>query len=141
MPSSSILRALTWRRKTPTAMAERPMSAVGMKTASERLRQRSASSPVSSRASGGARVHARVEEGDNDHGKCEFIGTGATLCYYPGAPGDSHLRNAWPVCGSLGFVPRPTHAWIVGRLFLLLRILCGGMSIENGLYGCLYIFC
>ena len=61
--------------------------------ASERLRQRSASSPASSRASGGARVRARVEEGDNDHGKCEFIGTGAALCYYTGAPGDSHLRN------------------------------------------------
>ena len=38
------------------------MSAVGVKTASERLRQLGASSPVSSRASGGARVRARVEE-------------------------------------------------------------------------------
>ena len=140
-PSSSIFRALTWRRRTPTATAERTMSAVGVKTASERLRQRSASSPASSRASGGARVRARVEEGDNDRGKCEFIGSGAALCYYTGAPGDSHLRNVCPVCGSLGFVPRPTHAWIVGRSFLFLRILCGGMSIENGLYGCLYIFC
>ena len=138
-PSSSIFRALTWRRRTPTATAERTMSAVGVKTASERLRQRSASSPTSSRASGGARVHARVEEGDNDRGKCEFIGTGAALCY-TGAPGDSHLRNAWPVCGSFGFVPRSTHAWIVERSFLLLRILCGGMGIENRLYGCLYIF-
>ena len=61
-PSSSIFRALTWRRRTPTATAERTMSAVGVKTASERLRQRSASSPASSRASGGARVRARVEE-------------------------------------------------------------------------------
>ena len=42
--------------------AERTMSAVGVKMVSERLRQRSASSPASSRASGGARVHARVEE-------------------------------------------------------------------------------
>ena len=141
MPSSSVLRALTWRRKTPTATAERTMSAISMKTASERLRQRSASSSASSRDSGGARVRARVEEGDNDRGKCEFIGTGAALCYYTGAPGDSHLRNTWPVCRILGFVPRPTHAWIVGRSFLFLRILCGGMSIENGLYGCLYIFC
>ena len=141
MPSSSVLRALTWRRKTLTATAERTMSAVGVRMASERLRQRSASSPASSRASGGARVRARVEEGDNDRGKCEFIGTGAALCYYTGAPGDSHLRNTWPLCGFLGFVPRPTHAWIVGRSFLLLWILCGGMSIENGLYGCLYIFC
>ena len=109
-PSSLMFRALTWRRRTPRATAERTMSAVGVKTASERLRQRSASSPASSRASGGARVHARVEEGDTDRGKCEFIGTGAALCYYTGAPGDSHLRNAWPVCGSLGFVPRPTRA-------------------------------
>ena len=140
-PSSSIFCALTWRRRTPTATAERTMSAVGMKTVSERLRQRSASSPTSSRASGGARVRARVEEEDNDRGKCEFIGSGAALCYYTGAPGDSHLRNVWPVCGSLGFVPRPTHAWIVGWSFLLLRILCGGMSIEHRLYGCLYIFC
>ena len=141
MPSSSVLRALTWRRKTPTATAERTMSAVGVRTASERLRQRSASSPASSRASGGARVRARVEEGDNDRGKCEFIGSGAALCYYTGAPGDSHLRNTWPLCGILGFVPRPTHAWIVGWSFLLLRISCGGMSIENGLNGCLCIFC
>ena len=140
-PSSSIFRALTWRRRTPTATAERMMSAVGMKTASERLRQRSASSPASSSASGGARVLARVEEGDNDRGKCEFIGSGAALCYYTGAPGDSHLRNMWPLCGILGFVPRPTHACIVGWTFLLLRISCGGMSIENGLHGCLCIFC
>ena len=61
-PSSSNFHALTWRRRTPTAIAERTMSAVGVKMASERLRQRSASSPVSSRASGGARVCARVEE-------------------------------------------------------------------------------
>ena len=107
------------------------MFAVGVRTASESLRQRSASSP----ASGGARVRARVGEGDNDRGKCEFIGSGAALCYYTGAPGDSHLRNAWPVCGSFGSVPRPTHAWIVGRSFLLLRILCGGMGIEKGTLG------
>ena len=109
-PSSSLFRALTWRRRTPTATAERTMSAVGVKTASERLRQRSASSPMSSRASDGARVRARVEEGDNDCGKCDFIGSGAALCYYTGAPVGSHLRNAWPVSGCLGFVPRPTHA-------------------------------
>ena len=60
--SSSLFCALTWQRRTPTAMVERTMSAVGVKTASERLRQRSASSPVSSRASGGSRVRARVEE-------------------------------------------------------------------------------
>ena len=39
------------------------MSVASVKTASERLRQRSASSPALSRASGGARVCARVEEG------------------------------------------------------------------------------
>ena len=110
MPSSSVLRALTWRQKTPMATAERTMSAVGMRTTLERLRQRSASSPTSSSASDGARVLARVEEGDNDRGKCEFIGSGAALCYYTGAPGDSHLRNTWPLCGILGFGPRPTHA-------------------------------
>ena len=95
------------------------MSAVGVKTASERLRQRSASSPASSRASGGARVRARVEEEIMTAVKCVFIGTGAALRYYTGAPGDSHLRNTWPSCRILGFVPRPTHALIVGWSFLL----------------------
>ena len=38
------------------AAAEKTMSAAGVKTASERSRQLSASSPASSRASGGARV-------------------------------------------------------------------------------------
>ena len=57
--SSSIFRALTWRWRTPTATEEKTMSAAGVKTVSERLRQLSASS---SRASGGARVCARVEE-------------------------------------------------------------------------------
>ena len=118
-PSSSIFHALTWRWRTPTAMAERTMSAVGVKTASERLRQRSTSLPVSSRASGGARVRAGVEEEIMTAVKCVFIGTGAALCYYTGAPGDSHLRNTWPLCGILGFVPRPTHALIVGWSFLL----------------------
>ena len=112
-----------------------------VKTASERLRQRSASSPASSRASGGARVRARVEEEIMTTVKCVFIGTGAALRYYTGAPGDSHLRNTWPSCRILGFVPRPPHAWIVGWSFLLLRVSCGGMSIENGLKGCLCIFC
>ena len=61
-PSSSIFRALTWRRRTPTATAEKMMSAAGVRTASVGLRQLSASSPASSRASGIARVCARVEE-------------------------------------------------------------------------------
>ena len=102
------------------------MSAVGVKTASERLRQRSASSPVSSRASGGARVRAREEEGegDNDRGECVFIVTGAALCYYTGAPGDSHLISTWPACGIVGAVS--PHARLVCRKpFLLLRISCG----------------
>ena len=140
-PSSSIFRALTWRRRTPTATAERTMSAVGVKTASERLRQRSASSPASSRASGGARVRARVEEEIMTAVKCVFIGIGAALRYYTGAPGDSHLRNTWPSCRILGFVPRPMHAWIVGWSFPLLRVSGEGISIESGLNVCLCIFC
>ena len=44
------------------ATAERTMSAAGVRMASEKSRQLSASSPASSRASGGARVRARVEE-------------------------------------------------------------------------------
>ena len=71
-----IVRALTWRRRTPTATAEKMMSAVGVKTASERLRQRSASSSASSRASGGARVRARVEERIMTEVRRVFIGTG-----------------------------------------------------------------
>ena len=104
------------------ATAERTMSAVGVKTASERLRQRSASSPASSRASGGARVRARVEEEIMTVVWHVFIGTGAAQCYYTGAPGDSHLRNTWPSCSISGVVPRPTHAWIVGWSFPLLRV-------------------
>ena len=140
-PSSSLFRALTWRRKTPTATAERTMSAVGVKTASERLRQRSASSPASSRASGGARVRARVEEEIRTLVWHVFIGTGAARCYYTGAPGDSHLRNTWPSCCISEVVPRPTHAWIVGWSFPLLRVSGEGISIESGLNVCLCIFC
>ena len=62
-PSSSIHRALTWRRRTPTATAERMMSASGVRTASEKSRQLSASSPASSRASVGARVLTRRRGG------------------------------------------------------------------------------
>ena len=141
MPSSSVLRALTWRRKTPTATVERMMSAVGVRTASERLRQRSASSPASSRASGGARVRARVEEEIMTMVWHVFIGTGAAQCYYTGAPGDSHLRNTWPSCSISGVVPRPTHAGIVGWSFPLLRVSGEGISIESGLNVCLCIFC
>ena len=47
------------------AAAERTMSATGVRTASEKSRQLSASSPASSAASGGARVlrGGEVEEG------------------------------------------------------------------------------
>ena len=62
-PSSSIHRALTWQQRTPTAEAERMMSAAGLRTASEKSRQLSASSPASSRASGGARVLTRWRGG------------------------------------------------------------------------------
>ena len=65
-PSSSVHRALTWRRRTPMATAERTMSAAGVRTASEKLRQLSASSPASSRASGGARVLMEVERWKKD---------------------------------------------------------------------------
>ena len=58
--------------------AEKTMSAVGVKTASERLRQLSALSPASSRASGGARVRARVEERIMTVVRRVFIGTGTT---------------------------------------------------------------
>ena len=61
--AEQIDRALTWRRRTPTATAEKTMSAAGVKTESVRSGQLSASSPASSRASGGARFCARVEEG------------------------------------------------------------------------------
>ena len=75
MPSSSIFRALTWRRRTPTAAAEKTMFAAGVKTASTRSRQRSASSPASSRASGGARVGRGgevVEETFDRDGTCIY---------------------------------------------------------------------
>ena len=105
MPSISIFRALTWRRRTPTATAERTMSAVGVKTASERLRQRSASSPASSRASGGARVCARVEEGIMTVVRRVFIGIGMAQSYYTSALGDSHLKDTWLSCNTLEVVP------------------------------------
>ena len=104
-PSSSNFHALTWQRRKPTATAERTMSAVGVKMASERLRQRSASSPASSRASGGARVCARVEEGIMTVVRRVFIGTGTAQRYYTGAPGDSHLKDTWPSCKISEVVP------------------------------------
>ena len=81
------------------------MSAVGVKTASERLRQLSTSSPASSRASGGARVRARVEERIMTKVRHVFIGTGTAQCYYTGAPGGSHLKDTWRSCNTLEVVP------------------------------------
>ena len=66
-PSSSIFRALTWRGRTPTETAEKTMSAAGVRTASVRSRQLSASSPASLRASGGTRVCARKRSGRRDN--------------------------------------------------------------------------
>ena len=82
------------------------MSAVGVKTASERLRQQSALSPASSRASGGARVRARVEEEIMTVVRHVFIGRGTAQCYYTGATRDSHLKDTWPSCNILEVVPR-----------------------------------
>ena len=102
-PSSSILRALTWRRRTPTAAAEMTMFAAGVKTASERSRQLSASSPALSRASGGAglstwrgRISVLTAIG------WVFIGKGTAQRNYAGAPGGSHLRDTWRTCNTFG---------------------------------------
>ena len=81
------------------------MSAASVKTPSERLRQLSASSLVLSRASGGARVRARVEERIMTMVRRVFIGTGMAQCYYTGAPGDSHLKDTWPSCNISEVVP------------------------------------
>ena len=91
------------------AMAEKTMSAAGVKTTLERSRQLSASSPALSRASGGARVRARVEEEIMTTVRCVFIGTGAAMRYYTGAPGDSYLKDTWPSCNISEVVPR-SHA-------------------------------
>ena len=85
------------------------MSAAGVKMASVRSRQLSASSPASSRASGGARVRARVEEEITTAVRHVFIGIGVAQCYYTGAPGDSHLKDTWLSCNISEVVPR-THA-------------------------------
>ena len=78
--------------------AEKTMSAAGVKTESVR-------SPASSRASGGARVCARVEERIMIVVRHVFIGTGTTQCYYTGAPSDSHLRDTWLSCNTSEVVP------------------------------------
>ena len=87
------------------AAAEKTRSAAGVKTVSKRSRQLSALSPASSRASGGARVCARVEEEIMTGVRCVFIGTGVTQCYYTGAPGGSHLKDTWLSCNTSEVVP------------------------------------
>ena len=82
------------------AAAERTRSVAGVRTASKKSRQLSASSPASTRASGGARVCARWRGGrrDNDRGECIFIRKGTTQHNYAGAPGGSHLKDMWHAC-------------------------------------------
>ena len=107
-PSSPISRALTWRQKTPTAVTEKTRFTAGMRTASKRSRQLSASSSASSRASDGARVWARCRGGrtDIDHEGCVFIGRRRAAQHnYSGAPSGSHLRDTWHACNSLKVVP------------------------------------
>ena len=85
------------------------MPAACVTTASVRSRQLSASSPASSRARGGARVCAGVEEEIMTWVRRVFIGTGTAHCYYTGAPGGSHLKDTWRSCNTLEVVPR-SHA-------------------------------
>ena len=93
------------------------MSVVGVKTASERFRQLSALSPVSSRASAGARVRAIVEERIMTVVRRVFIGIGTTQCYYTGAPGDSYLKGTWLSCNISEVVPR-SHAHLDCRVVI-----------------------
>ena len=81
------------------------MSVAGVKMVSVRLRQLSASSPTSSRASSGARVCARVEEGIMTVVRHVFIGIGTAQCYYIGAPGDTHLKDTWLSCNTSEVIP------------------------------------
>ena len=64
---------------------------------------------MSSRASGGARVCARVEEEIMTGVRRVFIGIGTAQFYYAGAPGGSHLKDTWRSCNTLEVVPR-SHA-------------------------------
>ena len=91
------------------------MSAVVVMTVSVRSRQLSASSPASSRASGGARVCARVEERIMTMVRHVFIGTGTAPCYYTIAPSGSHLKDMWRSCNTLEVVPR-SHACLDCRV-------------------------
>ena len=99
-----------------------------------RSRQLRASSPASSRASGGARVRARVEEEIMTAVRCVFIGTGAALRYYTGAPGDSNMKDTWLSCNTSEVVPR-SHArpGLSGGRSHFSGFQVKGFSIENGL--------
>ena len=72
-----------------------------------RSRQLSASSPASSRASGGARVcrGREVEEGFLTAMRCVFIRKGTAQRNYAGAPGGSHVRDTWRTCNTLEVLP------------------------------------
>ena len=96
-------------------MAKKTMSAAGVKMASVRSWQLSASSPATSRATGGARVCARVEEGIMTVMRRVFIGIGMAQCYYTGAPGDSHLKDTWLSCNTSEVVPH-SHACLDCRV-------------------------
>ena len=68
------------------------------------------------RASGGARVRARVEERIMIVVRRVFIGTGTAQCYYTGAPGDSHLKGTWLSYNISEVVPRShtrLDCWVV----------------------------
>ena len=93
------------------------MSSAGVRRASVRSRQLSASSPASPSASGGARVCARVEERIMTMVRRVFIGIGTAQCYYTGAPGDSHLKDTWPSCNISEVVPR-SHARLDCRVVI-----------------------
>ena len=89
------------------ATAEETRSAAGVRTASTRLRQLSASSPVSSTASGGARVCERWRGGRKILTAMGwvFIRKGMAQCNYAGAPGGSHMKGTWQACNTLEVVP------------------------------------
>ena len=117
------------------------MSAVGVRTALVRSRQRSASSPASSRVSGGARVCARVVEEIKTGVRRVFIGTGMAQCYYTGAPGGSHLKDTWLSCNTSEVVPC-SHARLDCRVVIpnSLGFRQNDMSLKLGINVCLSIF-
>ena len=82
-------------------------STAGVRTASEKSRQLSASSSASSSASGGARVFGRWRGGRKilTAMGCAFIRKGTAQHNYTGAPGYSHLNDTWRACNSLVVVP------------------------------------